>query len=575
MSARDEWKRLAGRHRTRAIEKGLQARMADGFWMLARQWQFGEFKGEDAASPARAQVGWVSAPVDTFIGYNAAGKPSLRRSIADDELLEVAVEREAVTDGFAALKFSAEAGIQFIRRLPKEYRERALTALREHYPLTLEGSTYAGKAAFLKLLLERSFDAAVFFHVQASALTALARRLSLDEAMVNATFASWQDYYRARFSEPTREGVTWRDDRLEYRFGISASPDEKTQVALVAEEYPGGRLDWYHCDMSGKLSKGLKRKLEANSEAWMIPAPVRYAGMPADRFWDFEDGQVSFGGLSAGATDLAQTLVTEFATVYSNDWYQLPLTVPVGSLSRVLALTIYDSFGEAHTIKPTAVKDGEGRSWKWFELTGDPSVGHKFSPWVYVPRTVLGGHEDRAVERVVFTRDEMANLAWGIEEFIEGRSGHSVSRRLEWMKRRESVVSALSVSENANASEAWRYRLLSTVPPYWVPFAPEVEDNRVTNRLIRSRMREWDLLGEEKAILAGGKGAILQPTQPMALQEEEIPRGAIEVTRSYQAARNAAGELVVWMGRRKRPASGDRASGRKTDQVEMEEATNG
>ena len=38
------------------LQDGLQARIHDPLWILARQWQFGEFNGADAGSPAAAQV---------------------------------------------------------------------------------------------------------------------------------------------------------------------------------------------------------------------------------------------------------------------------------------------------------------------------------------------------------------------------------------------------------------------------------------------------------------------------------------------------------------------------------------
>ena len=38
------------------LQDGLQARIHDPLWMLGRQWQFGEFNGADAGSPAAAQV---------------------------------------------------------------------------------------------------------------------------------------------------------------------------------------------------------------------------------------------------------------------------------------------------------------------------------------------------------------------------------------------------------------------------------------------------------------------------------------------------------------------------------------
>ena len=43
--------RLEGRSRDANNESGLEMRIADALWMLGRQWQFGEFRGEDNGSP--------------------------------------------------------------------------------------------------------------------------------------------------------------------------------------------------------------------------------------------------------------------------------------------------------------------------------------------------------------------------------------------------------------------------------------------------------------------------------------------------------------------------------------------
>ena len=164
-------------------------------------------------------------------------------------------------------------------------------------------------------------------------------------------------------------------------------------------------------------------------------------------------------------------------------------------------------------------------------------------------------------------------MAWGIEETIEDASGRRLSRRGQWMKHRNKLATYMQAeekteNENGEDKNAWVYRLLSSAPPYWTPFTPEIVGGYVTNRLIRGRMGEWDLLGELKETLAGGQGHIMQPNAPMALQEEEIPRGAIEVTRSYQAARDTTGQLVVWSGYKKRPGKAEAASGRETDKIE-------
>ena len=50
------WNRLEGRPRSVEFDRALSAEVRDALWMLARQWQFGEFRGEDAGSPVTATV---------------------------------------------------------------------------------------------------------------------------------------------------------------------------------------------------------------------------------------------------------------------------------------------------------------------------------------------------------------------------------------------------------------------------------------------------------------------------------------------------------------------------------------
>src|SRR5262249_58893417 len=48
------WNRLEGRPRTVEFDRALKAEVRDALWMLSRQWQLGEFRGEDAGSPITA-----------------------------------------------------------------------------------------------------------------------------------------------------------------------------------------------------------------------------------------------------------------------------------------------------------------------------------------------------------------------------------------------------------------------------------------------------------------------------------------------------------------------------------------
>src|SRR5512145_2968898 len=50
------WQRLEPHSRNSDFSKGVQATIHDPLWMLARQWQLGEFEGEDAGSPVYVKI---------------------------------------------------------------------------------------------------------------------------------------------------------------------------------------------------------------------------------------------------------------------------------------------------------------------------------------------------------------------------------------------------------------------------------------------------------------------------------------------------------------------------------------
>jgi len=50
------WTRMEVRCRQADMRASLSARVFDPLWLMARQWQVGEFQGEDAGMPVRARV---------------------------------------------------------------------------------------------------------------------------------------------------------------------------------------------------------------------------------------------------------------------------------------------------------------------------------------------------------------------------------------------------------------------------------------------------------------------------------------------------------------------------------------
>ena len=50
------WHRVDGIPRAHQFDRALRAELRDALWMLTRQWQMGEFQGDDAGSPVLAKL---------------------------------------------------------------------------------------------------------------------------------------------------------------------------------------------------------------------------------------------------------------------------------------------------------------------------------------------------------------------------------------------------------------------------------------------------------------------------------------------------------------------------------------
>lgn len=82
-------------------------------------------------------------------------------------------------------------------------------------------------------------------------------------------------------------------------------------------------------------------------------------------------------------------------------------------------------------------------------------------------------------------------------------------------------------------------------------------------KLRRGKMKQW---GTDTK--AGAFGEILEAgTTPVDIQEEEVPSEGVVITRAWQSARNADGELLVWLGRKKKAGRGEARSGLRYDRI--------
>jgi hypothetical protein len=158
----------------------------------------------------------------------------------------------------------------------------------------------------------------------------------------------------------------------------------------------------------------------------MIPSPVEFDGMPDTRWWALEDRKTNFGEIKPAKTDLAQMLLMEFALVYANDWFVIPMTLPIGSLAKVKGMVVSNVFGENFWIE--AAGKGSDQNWhRWamyiHNIKGDAEVPSDLT--LLVAPATAKMQEGYPEEEVMLIRDEMANMVWGIEQTILHASGNS------------------------------------------------------------------------------------------------------------------------------------------------------
>jgi hypothetical protein len=480
------------------------------------------------------------------------------------------------------LKTAVEAGLHFLRMLETQPLSRSYRAV-----FIARFALLAPEAAQLQALDEPS---ARFVHTMAArapdgrrlrdalrasspgqfALDPALNIAVADRAEVEQTAQQWLAWYENLVTEPASPTAqAWVPSRMEYAMTVagrlSAAPlDEK---ALTASEYHGGHLDWNNFDLDAEVRLGTDgdRAFTTMTET-TVPAPVTFRGAPAPRFWEFEDARIDYGLLPVGSTDLAQLMMIEYAGSYGNDWFVVPLTLPVGSLTAINSLVVTDSFGVRSLLRPIGDPALPRPHWSMYQLgyvrrAGSDLVPGAHANLFFLPPALGRSLEGAALEDVLFMRDEMANLAWAIERSVESPIEQAV--RAEVTPADDAAAPAATRDAS---TELPRYLLSTTVPAHWIPLLPvqlRLAPDKIVSRLKRGAVLQPD--GSQKIHRAQGR--ILNIGKELLLYDEEVPREGIHVTRNYQVARWIDGSTWAWVAHRKQVGRGEGSSGLVFDSV--------
>jgi hypothetical protein len=560
------WNRLEGRPRAVDFERALRAEVRDALWFLTRQWQFGEFQGEDAASPVEVRTIVRAAP---FTRYAPDGKPAV--PYQRDVPLETRVESERVPADLMTHIQVTRYFFMLIRGQARAAMLRGLYLDSGAYGLTeaaIEGFVDTDARQMLSLAAARTLDGAKLLteiasgshntRVDGFAGLSDAERAALKQAGVG--LLAW---FRRLYHEPaTADEDAWAPRFLEYQFACAAQPPELPQSVLVADQYTQGRLDWFSFDVDTGTPPAIPTPDTPPPPAppdektlSFIPAPVSFGGMPNPRYWEFENRKTEFADIDANTTDIAKLLLTEFALVYGNDWCVIPYVVDVGSLCELPGLLVTDDFGETTWVR--AAGRGPNDSWqRWSMFTlSTTAAARQADVRLLVTPALSKSMESPQLEQVLFLRDEMANMVWAVEKVVpsalgSGASGYDAARANE--------VPLPAPPMHPTVAPV-RYVLGTDVPHNWHPFIPvHVPGSTRSVQLQRARMP-----GPARDIY----GRVLAVPSPYLVNEEEVPRAGKSVTRAFQRARWLDGRTYVWIGRRVTAGRGEGSSGLAFDRI--------
>lgn len=465
----------------------------DPLWMLTRQWQVGEFQGENAASPVKAVLTTTTRVI------SAADGPSDMRDLPP----EVLVESE--DDGWWTLGRRLQHGRLIAEHLGLKSTDSRWLIASVPPPYDQVSPAWDGLAMW------RSTD------------------LTIPAAV--------------RPPVPEEPKSAWVAEQLVYDKESAFTADG---AILHVRRHLGGRMDWYSVDAD------LVGDAPAPEEqSPVIPVAMEYPGMPRTGVWEIEDVKTDIAGLAPDSAHTATAMVMALFFAHRDEWFDVPVPGEAGSIVRIVNIAVTDSFGETYIggvdregtphgplglrhpeqLVATAAGDLE---WGVFRTVG--LAAGELILWQTAERPVEGS----VVERVQFGVDDQSDVVWAVERRIAEREPQPAPP-----VKAESIV-PLPPGDLAVA-QAYHYVPGSGGAAHWIPYTMSSTGPRMLRqrRLLDLTRYPAPLFPEAEADVLSGHGK--------SIAESVIPLGGLEVERRWMLARSATGAPLLWIQRRRAP----------------------
>jgi hypothetical protein len=344
-------------HDLQAVRDAVRAEVHDPVWFLGRQWQLGEHRGTDAASPALVHF--------TVNETRVAG-----RSNRPDE-------NPRITPPEAIIESEPEQWWTIGRRV------RVGRALRNAVPAARRNDPalqLSGLGAPYDTLNGRVLDGLALFRARAT--------LGLTKAQFTAQGVP--------AAEPQDD---WQPAELAYSATFTAGP-----TTLQIPRHDGGDIDWYSATSTGPSPPAASPPVVRTS----YPTRVDYDGAPHPRWWQVENVRFDPGAVAPHRTRLASLMLVHLTASHGDDWFTAPLLSPTGTLVAVNDVQVEDVMGLTTTKLAAA-------DWSFFRVSGRGIAELLVLPTVANPLTGTS-----ALDEVLLGVDEDANILWAIERRVDG-----------------------------------------------------------------------------------------------------------------------------------------------------------
>lgn len=589
------WSGLEPRAREVDFADALAVRIHDPMFMLARQWQFGEFAGEDGGSAVLATIARRVTPVSPADGIDAdAGLEPVVEAVPLDfpPVVRARLGRTALSflDTAAADAAVAAGGALVPPWDPARYRElfRAELGIQDGEPSGVLASARdraAPRASRVRQALRgRAVDGLRVFRALSAAMTAadlppsVAAGTSPEHLpIVLNGLSAYRRWFLDTYGDPAAGTGWWRADQLEYGGAVTAAGPQGTD-RLTLDEHVGAHLDWYSFDQSTR-APGTPSTSTLDVRT-VIPTPADFPGMPKPRWWQFEDAAVDLGKLRADTTDAARIVVTEFALLFGNNWFVVPCSQAVGTVAQVEGVVVTDVFGWRTLVTAPPTPSGAWSDWDLFGLSPRPSAPSPIPlpQHLFIPAALAHYGQGRPVESVVMVRDETADMVWAIEQRIPdglggAQEGADAVRRLRQEQLALAADGSATEGGAAGGPVTLRYVAQSEVAENWIPFLPvHVPDDLRAIRLQRGAIQRTlppagTRVRPVTTILRQGVADDESAAGPYYLDEQEVPRAGVVVSGVLRRGRRFDGVPVVWHARTVTTGRGGGRSGLAFDRV--------